>query len=87
VSARQKEETPGLAGVGGFEGKETKRQDCACDDEQRKRFDTLRACLALRGFAVVQTDRGLLIERWGMSRLVADADELQRFAERAGAMP
>ena len=64
--------------------------DCATTTAQRKRFNTLRARLALAGWALNSTAVGdgsvtYLASRWGMTRYLASLDAVAVFADRVGA--
>jgi len=51
-----------------------------------KRFETLRAVLALRGFELREVRTGgWLIVRWNMTRHVTDLDAAEAFARTVGA--
>ena len=55
-----------------------------------KRFATLRARLALKGWALSRTDAGdgpvtFYATRWGMARDLASIDAVAEFADRVGA--
>lgn len=59
------------------------------DQALRKRLDTLRAQLALRGFEVRQLASGAwLISRWNLTREVSGPgiDGLEAFARQVGAV-
>jgi hypothetical protein len=77
---------PGFKG----QGKESK-SDCADDAATVKRFATLRARLALAGWALTRTEAGadspprFYASRWNMARELADLAAVDRFADRVGA--
>jgi len=55
-------------------------------DTADKRFATVRARLALRGWMLAVTAGGdYLATRWGMVRWLDDLDDVERFAARIGA--
>lgn len=54
-----------------------------------KRFTTLRAHLAMRGFALTRTSKQeggcLLITAWNLARSCPDLSDVEAFAKRVGA--
>lgn len=57
-------------------------------DSEQKRFATLRARLALRGFQMHrQADGRLLVIRWNLAKTLPSLDAAERFAEQAGCQP
>lgn len=59
-------------------------------DVDRKSWSTLVARSALRGFQLWRTDpddgvQRYMIARWGMVKVLADLQEVERFLEQAGA--
>ena len=62
--------------------------DCADAAAQRKRFNTLRARLALAGWGLTSTPNNphgaFTISRWGMTRDLLDLAAVARFADRVG---
>lgn len=50
-----------------------------------KRFDTVRAQLALRGFEVIVLAEGFAVARWGRLLPVGTVEGLEAFAKRVGA--
>ena len=82
----QKDEAPGVM-AGGFEveAKEDS-QDCAASGAGCKAFSTLRARLAIRGFALQQLPNGgYFVRSWGVGRALADLPAVAAFAEKVGA--
>ena len=59
--------------------------DSLTTDVQRKRFTTLQAQLALRGFSVVEVHDGYLVIRWDRSRVLPCLRSLSEFARLVGA--
>ena len=54
--------------------------------DKRKRFETLRARLALRGYELrPQADGTLLIVYWDLAKTLSDLDAAERFAQQVGA--
>lgn len=53
---------------------------------ETKRFQTLRAALALKGWALLATDdpRVFLALRWGRDRVLRGLDEVQGFVDALG---
>lgn len=91
LSPPQKDESPELGGGGAIEmqGK-TDDTDCANAAAQRKRFNTLRARLALAGWALTRTDPAdgpviFYASRWGMERRLCDLADAEQFAAHVGA--
>lgn len=95
LRADHKDEARGLGSGAGFRGQGiADGADCpgAALDEQDagKRFATLRARMALRGWALTRTSAadGLMVffaTRWGMPRELASLDAVAAFADRVGA--
>lgn len=57
-------------------------------DADRKRFATLRARLAMKGFELRrQADGSLLVIRWNLAKTLPDLDAAERFARQAGCRP
>jgi hypothetical protein len=78
----QKEQTP--VGAGAAEDKEQKKQHEDTKGE-RKRFATLQAELAMRGYELRHgTDGALYIVRWGLSREVQGIEGAESFARQVG---
>ena len=51
-----------------------------------KRFSTLQAQLAIKGYTLRRIEGGpLLIGKWGMVREVRDLDAVEQFARQVGA--
>ena len=80
-----------LVGSGaGFRGQvQAEDLDCANTTAQRKRFNTLRARLALAGWVLnsIAVEDGpvtYLASRWGMTRDLASLDAVAMFADRVG---
>lgn len=60
--------------------------DFAAAAAQRKRFEGLRAALALRGHELHQlADGTFLVRRWGLTRDLSDLDAVEAFARQVGA--
>lgn len=81
-------EAPGEVGTEGRAQGTAANLDCAAvDDAARKRFEHLRALLALhRGHVVHQLAAGGFLVTWkGLSRECADLAELDAHARRVGA--
>jgi hypothetical protein len=95
LTARHKDEARELGSGAGFRGQGTADgadSPGAAPDEQcdGKRFATLRARLALRGWVLTRTSAadGLVVffaTRWGMPRELASLDAVAAFADRVGA--
>lgn len=70
----------------GFRGQGTTDSgDCANADAERKRFERLRALLALRGHELHATDGGIyLVRRWGLCRDLRDLAAVEGFARQVG---
>ena len=95
LTAHHKDETRELGSSAGFRGQGTADgADCpgAALDEQDdgKRFATLRARLALRGWALTRTSAAdgpvvFFATRWGMPRELGSLDAVAAFADRVGA--
>lgn len=89
--------TEALAGAGGIRGQlknqladsaypQAGGQPATCDE---KRFSTLRAVLALAGWALTRTDASdgpatYSAARWNMARELASLDAVAEFADRVG---
>ena len=61
--------------------------DAHCDarDAHQKRFETLRACMALKGFALLETGAGVfVVSRWNLTRTCSGLSEVEEFALQAG---
>ena len=73
-------------GQAGFRGQgTTDSADCANADAERKRFERLRALLALRGHELHATDGGIyLVRRWGLCRDLRDLAAVEGFARQVG---
>jgi hypothetical protein len=57
------------------------------DDVQRKRFESLRALLAMKGHELHATDGGIyIVRRWGLCRDLRDLAAVEQFAEQVGAL-
>ena len=57
------------------------------EQTEHKRFQTLRAKLALRGFELRRQANGTLrITRWNLLRECAGLSEVEQFASQAGAL-
>lgn len=93
VGSPTKDEAPRLAGTAGFrdQGKaDNPDSEATPTAEQQaadaKRFATLRARLALAGWALSGTPAGTFhATRWGMVRELASLDAVVEFTDRVGA--
>lgn len=95
LTAHHKDEAPGRAWREGFRDQGTADvADCpgTAPDEQDdgKRFATLRARLALRGWALTRTNAAdgpvvFFASRWDMPRELQSLDAVAEFADRVGA--
>lgn len=78
-------EAPGAEGVGGRAREGQQHRDSAHADAERKRFERLRALLALRGHELHATDGGIyLVRRWGLCRDLRDLAAVEGFARQVG---
>ena len=60
---------------------------CETHGVHRKRYETLRARLALRGFELRhQADGTLVISKWNLARVCSGLDEAEQVAEQVGAL-
>ena len=97
LSPPHKDEAHRLAGAAGYrdQGK-TDNPDCADDPagdqpaDDRKRFATLRARLALAGWGLIRTDATdgapiYFATRWNMPRELVGLAAVESFADRVGA--
>ena len=56
-------------------------------DAERKRFETIRARLAIRGYELRQIEAGAwIIVRWNLARHCREFAEVEAFAAQAGAI-
>ena len=56
----------------------------AARDAHCKRFATLRARLALKGFSLLETDHGkIIVHKWNITRECSGLSEVEQFARRA----
>lgn len=91
LTAGPKDETPRLAGAEGFrDQRQADTHDCAQDGADGKRFATLQARLALRGFTLTRTDaagspEAYTVLRWNLARDLASLDAVAEFAIQVGA--
>ena len=90
LSPPQKDECPGLGGDGAIEGQgKADESDCADAAAQRKRFNTLRARLALAGWVLATTPDSphgaFTVSRWAMARDLVDLAAVQAFSAQVGA--
>jgi hypothetical protein len=94
LTAGHTDETRELGSGAGFRGQGTADgADCpgtAPGEQDDKRFATLRARLALAGWALSRIDAGdglpvFLAVRWNMPRELADLAAVERFADLVGA--
>lgn len=81
----KKDETPGLAGTGGFEGREsTDSPNCTGTSAECKAADELIARAALAGFELVPLAGGTWeARRWGLVKPLARIAEVEAWLERA----
>lgn len=83
------EGAPG-AEVGVGHGTQIKQQqaDFATDLQtaERKRFERLRALLALKGHELLVTADGFTVRRWGLTKELHDLDAVEEFARQVGAV-
>lgn len=91
LTADHKDEAPRLAGAEGFrdQGK-ADPDDCAHAGADGKRFATLQARLALRGFTLTRVDAAgcpvvYTVTRWNLARELATLDAVAAFADMVGA--
>lgn len=67
------------------EGRPVTATTTAAADADRKRFEKLRALLALRGHELYKTDAGpYLVRRWGLVRDLPDLGAVEGFARQVG---
>ncbi len=60
--------------------------DAQSNADHRKRFEHLRAVLALKGHELHATDSGIyIVRRWGLCRDLRDLAEVEAFARQVGA--
>ena len=90
LSPPQKDECPGLGGDGAIEGQgKADESDCADAAAQRKRFNTLRARLALAGWVLTDTPDSphgaFTVSRWAMARDLVDLAAVEAFSAQVGA--
>lgn len=100
LTAGPKDEARELGSTAGFrEHTEPNNRDCAHDAPgtqpayavaaAEKTFSTLRARLALRGFALTRIDSAgcpvYTVTRWDLARELASLDDVAAFANRVGA--
>ena len=90
LSPPQKDESPELAGGGAIEGQgKADESDCADAAAQRKRFNTLRARLALAGWVLTDTPDSphgaFTVSRWAMARDLVDLAAVEAFSAQVGA--
>ena len=86
------EKAPDAANVGGLVQPETQSLIFEQSDDDGKRFATLRAHLALKGYSLSRThgDDGPVcfhVNRWGMVRELRDIAAVRAFAVAVGARP
>ena len=62
----------------------TDKCNCVSATAFRKRFATIAASLALKGYELHRQHDGLLIARWGMHKTVDDLDEAALFLKKIG---
>lgn len=69
--------------------REQKHPDSATAAEvqtaERKRFERLRALLALKGHELYATADGFTVRRWGLTKELTGLDEAEAFARHVGA--
>jgi hypothetical protein len=90
LSPPHKNECPGLAGGGAIRGQgKADASDCADLAAECKPLATLRARLALAGWALTTTPDNphgaFTVSRWGMVRDLADLAAVAAYADRVGA--
>jgi prophage regulatory protein len=60
--------------------------DCEGTDERRKRFSTIAAALALKGYSLHQTTAGtFIVTKWNLARDLSNIGAVQAFAAAVGA--
>ena len=84
------EKAPDAANVGGPAKTETQCPIFEQPTDDSKRFATLRAHLALKGYSLHRTAAGdgpvcFCVTRWGMARELPDITAVRAFAEQVGA--
>lgn len=91
LTGDHKDEAPRLAGAEGFrdQGK-ADPDDCAHAGADGKRFATLQARLALRGFTLTRVDAAgcpvvYTVTRWNLARELGALDAVAAFADMVGA--
>ena len=92
LSPPQTDESPGLAGGGAFEEQgKADESDCADTTAERKHCTTLRARLALAGWALTTTPDNphgaFTVSRWGMVRDLVDLPAVAAFTDRVAPGP
>lgn len=79
------DEARGQAGIVKGQG-EANGADCADSAAERKRFEKLRALLAMKGHELYATDSGIfIVRRWGHTRDLRDLQAVEAFARQVGA--
>ncbi len=90
LSPPQKDKCPELAGGGALKGQgKANTADCADTTAECKSLATLRARLALAGWALTATPDNphgaFTVSRWGMVRDLIDLASVASFTDRVGA--
>jgi hypothetical protein len=83
-------EAPGPTGIGDRAQGDEQHRDSASQAEavqaERKRFESLRALLAMKGHELHATDGGIfIVRRWGLCRDLRDLAAVEAFAKQVGA--
>jgi hypothetical protein len=62
-------------------------EPCASVQTPEKRFESLRAQLAMRGHELYATAGGIyIVRRWGLCRDLTSLDAVENFAQQVGAL-
>lgn len=54
-----------------------------CPMPTTTRFNEIKACAARAGWSITQTEGGIVVSRWGMSRTLPDLPAVEAFIGRA----
>ena len=85
--SRASDEAPAVDAARGFE-EQSQTTAPSVHDAERKKFETIRARLAFKGYELRrQADGTLLVVRWNLARVLPDLDAAERFAIQAGVHP
>jgi len=78
----------GPTGIGTAAQIKQQQVDFATDlpTAERKRFERLRALLALKGHELLATADGYTVRRWGLTKDLNGLDEAEAFARQVGAV-